>query len=620
MPRRTPSVVLALAFVLCATAALAAPLGGPASAAVPSRTAVPAPGPTTSAFDGASPTGPDVSNWQHTNGVAIDWRAVRDSGQQFALVKATQGTDSVNPWFRRDFDGAASVGLFRGAYAFAQPQLPISTAADQARGYAAAVRSLQGPLDLPPALDLEVDGGLSPTDLISWTRTWLTTAEQLTGRRPMIYSGPWFWSSAMGGTTAFRGYYLWQAQWTPPLSPMGGWPAATFWQYTSTGSIPGIGGNVDISRFNGSRDQLTQLARTVTGPDIGADGTFIVSAQKHAVYRMAGGAPIYVSTWDPFPGQTPVEVDQSYIDSLPTTPADGTILVGSQRGEVYIVAGGAPIYTSTIAPIPAGKTWTWVDSNAIDSAGGSGVWSHLRAVPADGTVVVGQQRGEIYIVAGGAPIYTSTLAPVGTKSWTVIDVTAIDAAGQGRKWNHLANLPADGTVLVGKQRGEVYIVAGGAPIYTSTTAPIPAGVPWTDVDSNAIDKAGLGLVNHLLARPMDGTVLIGHQRGEVYIVAGGAPIYTSTTAPIPRSAHWTDVDVTALDRAGSGRQWNHLVMVPVPGTVLKTAPTAGTYVVNGVGQARPQSAPLAGTPSVTVIDSAAVRNAGGPSPWWHLAA
>ena len=61
-------------------------------------------------------------------------------------------------------------------------------------------------------------------------------------------------------------------------------------------------------------------------------------------------------------------------------------------------------------------------------------------------------------------------------------------------------------------------------------------------------------------------------------------------------------------------------MVPVAGTVLKTAPTAGTYVVNSRGQARVQSSPLSGTPTTTTVDSAAVRNAGGPSPWWHLAA
>ena len=630
MARRSPFAV-ALVVLLCATAAVAAPLAASASAASATRTSptasratagapTTASGGTTASFGAGSPTGPDVSNWQHTNDVAIRWQAVRDSGQQFTFVKASEGTTSVNPWFRRDFDAAASVGLYRGAYAFAQPQLPISTAADQARAYAATVRSLRGPLDLPPVLDLETTGGLSPTDLIAWTRTWLSTTEQLTGRRPMIYSGPSFWGSAMAGTTTFSTYYLWQAQWTPPLSPMGGWPSATFWQYTSTGSVPGIGGAVDVSRFNGSRAQLAQLVGTTTGPDIAADGTFIVSAQKHAVYRMAGGAPIYVSTWDPFPNQEPIQVDQSYIDSLPTTPADGTVLVGAQRGEVYIVAGGAPIYTSTVAPIPAGKPWTWVDSNAIEQAGGRGVWSHLRSVPADGTVVVGQQRGEIYIVAGGAPIYTSSLAPIGQKVWTVIDVTAIDRAGQARPWNHLANLPADGTVLVGQQRGEVYIVAGGAPIYTSTTAPIAADATWTDVDSAALDTAGTGRVNHLLYRPADGTVLVGQQRGEVYIVAGGAPIYTSTTAPIPRNATWNQVDVTALDRAGSDRVWNHLLMFPAAGTVLKTAPTVGTFVVNARGQARTQSAPPSGPPSTTTVDAAAVRNAGGPSPWWHLAA
>src|SRR6476620_3085171 len=97
MPRRSPFVIILLALTLAATAALAAPLAPSAGAATPT-------GPTASAFDGASPTGPDVSNWQHPSGVGIDWRAVRDSGQQFAIVKATQGTDSVNPWFRTDFD------------------------------------------------------------------------------------------------------------------------------------------------------------------------------------------------------------------------------------------------------------------------------------------------------------------------------------------------------------------------------------------------------------------------------------------------------------------------------------------------------------------------------------
>ncbi len=34
----------------------------------------------------------------------------------------------------------------------------------------------------------------------------------------------------------------------------------TFWQYTSTGSVPGISGNVDRDRFNGASDRLLALA------------------------------------------------------------------------------------------------------------------------------------------------------------------------------------------------------------------------------------------------------------------------------------------------------------------------------------------------------------------------
>ena len=50
---------------------------------------------------------------------------------------------------------------------------------------------------------------------------------------------------------------LWIAHWTTqsdPIVPGGAWGANgwTFWQYTSSGVVPGIAGRVDLNRFNGS--------------------------------------------------------------------------------------------------------------------------------------------------------------------------------------------------------------------------------------------------------------------------------------------------------------------------------------------------------------------------------
>jgi len=127
---------------------------------------------------------------------------------------------------------------------------------------------LQGALDLPPVLDLEHDGGLTPTDLTTWASTWLSTVQQLTGRVPMIYASPGFWTSAMGNTTSLKAYPLWIARWTTALDPLplpGGWTSWMFWQYTNAGALPGIVGNVDLSRFCCSIAKLAEISGSQLG-------------------------------------------------------------------------------------------------------------------------------------------------------------------------------------------------------------------------------------------------------------------------------------------------------------------------------------------------------------------
>src|SRR4051812_34712902 len=72
--------------------------------------------------------GPDVAKWQPPHGKPIDWRAAKRSGAGYAFMKATEGTTVVNPWFRADWAAAARAGLPRGAYHFARPARPLSTA------------------------------------------------------------------------------------------------------------------------------------------------------------------------------------------------------------------------------------------------------------------------------------------------------------------------------------------------------------------------------------------------------------------------------------------------------------------------------------------------------------
>ena len=207
--------------------------------------------------------GVDVSHYQGT----INWTKVDNAGVTFAFMKATEGTTYTDSMFAGNWAAAASVGIYRGAYHFARPS--SSSGAAQAKYYVSKVgaASFKQPGVLPPVLDLEVTGGLGVTKLKAWVSDWLTTAQGLTGRTPILYFSPYFWIDNMGNSTAYTRYPMWIAHYTSAGAPMvpGGWARWTFWQYTSSGSVAGIAGNVDKNRFNGNSAALAALAGATGG-------------------------------------------------------------------------------------------------------------------------------------------------------------------------------------------------------------------------------------------------------------------------------------------------------------------------------------------------------------------
>lgn len=177
---------------------------------------------------------------------------------RFVFVKATESTTYVNPYFASDRSAAISSGMGVGAYHFANPAVdPIA----QAQYFLSATGSNSGWGILPPVLDLEQTGGLSPAAVTSWALTWLQYVQNATGRVPIFYSYPYFISNSMTANPLLASYPLWLASYTSitPAAPAP-WNAWLFWQYTSQGSIPGISGNVDRNKYNGNQQSLNSLA------------------------------------------------------------------------------------------------------------------------------------------------------------------------------------------------------------------------------------------------------------------------------------------------------------------------------------------------------------------------
>lgn len=197
-------------------------------------------------------TGPDVASYQGD----VDWKKVKAAGHDFAFIKATEGTGYTNPTFRREWPEMKAAGLIRGAYHFGRPK---TDARAQAR-YFLHVISGWDEGDLPPVLDIETSDGLPASRVRAWVAEFVDEVRKHTGVSPIIYTGGPFWRASVGSTSSF-GCPLWLAAYVRDPKPYvpGAWKAYSFWQYTSSARVPGIGGACDMSVFNGTSDQLLDL-------------------------------------------------------------------------------------------------------------------------------------------------------------------------------------------------------------------------------------------------------------------------------------------------------------------------------------------------------------------------
>ncbi len=219
--------------------------------------------------------GVDVSKYQHDDGRAIDWAAVKRSGQSFAFIKATGGSNRVDPWFEREWASAGRAGMIRGAYHYADPS---SSPEAQAALVVQTVGTTREAGNLGIVLDLEDDGGLAPAALAAWAHRFLDAVEARTGRTPILYTYIYFWQHAMANNRTFGAYPLWLARYADKApAPVAGWSQWTFWQRTSSHRVPGIVGFVDHNYLCCSAGTLTALA----------DGR---SREIAALWRRLGGA------------------------------------------------------------------------------------------------------------------------------------------------------------------------------------------------------------------------------------------------------------------------------------------------------------------------------------------
>ena len=192
-------------------------------------------------------TGIDVSEHDED----IDWQQVKDAGIDFVFIRAgyrgySAGSLQQDAYFEKNLREAREAGLDVGVYFFSQ-------AVNEAEALEEAdlvLRMLDGQaLQMPVVYDPEsILNDVARTDDISgdqFTRNALAFCGRIRerGYAPMIYANL-VWEAFEFDLARIRDIPIWYADYEPvPQTPY----FFTVWQYTDSGTVPGIVGPVDLN-------------------------------------------------------------------------------------------------------------------------------------------------------------------------------------------------------------------------------------------------------------------------------------------------------------------------------------------------------------------------------------
>lgn len=196
-------------------------------------------------ISGPTRMGVDVSEHQG----AVDWEQVRAAGFDFAFIRIGYRGYSVGQIHEDDraaenLEAARAAGMEIGVYFYSQA-INTAEAAEEARWCLDYLAGMG--LELPVVYDWEYvsaearTGGMDKETLTECAKTFCSTITQ-GGYQTMVYFNPHIGSDLLE-LKELQEYPWWLAMYTDTMD----YPyKVDIWQYTETGSVPGIEGDVDI--------------------------------------------------------------------------------------------------------------------------------------------------------------------------------------------------------------------------------------------------------------------------------------------------------------------------------------------------------------------------------------
>lgn len=192
--------------------------------------------------------GIDVSKWQGN----IDWNKVKAAGYDFAILRlgyrgySEAGGMEMDAKFYQNIQGAQAAGLDVGVYFFSQA-VNEKEALEEANFVLDALEgyTLQMPVVYDPELIRDMEARTDNVTGEQFTKNTIVFCEAMieAGYKPMIYSNM-FWEAFLFDMEELQIYPFWYADYESiPQTPY----HFEIWQYSETGKVDGISGNVDLN-------------------------------------------------------------------------------------------------------------------------------------------------------------------------------------------------------------------------------------------------------------------------------------------------------------------------------------------------------------------------------------
>jgi lysozyme len=217
--------------------------------------------------------GIDVSKWQGE----MNWQTAADAGAKFAFIRAGS-IDNSSGYCYTDYHYMRNISLAPdhmpvGCYWYFRPN---HSPTKQANYFCDLLEGEDW--KLPPVLDLETTGGLSPVAVSNESGEFIAQVYQRTKYWPIVYSRSYFLHDRTIDHPLFHECDLWIARYTSKPEPWGNpgdyqkakppyWDDWTFWQWIADSNLavefggegpPGSEDDIDLNYFNGDEEDLQE--------------------------------------------------------------------------------------------------------------------------------------------------------------------------------------------------------------------------------------------------------------------------------------------------------------------------------------------------------------------------